>query len=68
MSKHKVESPCVDVCKMDKSSGLCRGCLRTISEIATWKDLSRKRQEALLAELADRRARLNAEAFPEPCP
>ena len=55
MSKHKVKSPCIDVCKIDKISGLCRGCLRTVPEIKAWKDLSHKQQNALLAEL-ERRA------------
>jgi hypothetical protein len=70
MSKHKVESPCVDICKMDKISGLCRGCLRTIPEIKAWKGLSRKEQKALLAELGERRARTNADGFSalDPCP
>jgi len=69
MSKRKIKSPCVDVCKMDKLSGLCRGCLRTIPEIKAWKGLSRKEQKALLADLESRRARL-AEPLvaPDPCP
>jgi predicted Fe-S protein YdhL (DUF1289 family) len=29
-------SPCVSVCRMDKASGLCEGCCRTIDEIAAW--------------------------------
>ncbi|HEU0070739.1 MAG TPA: DUF1289 domain-containing protein [Alphaproteobacteria bacterium] len=56
MSKHKVKSPCIDICKIDKISGLCRGCLRTVREIKDWKDLSSKRQQALLADLERRRA------------
>jgi len=69
MSKRKVKSPCIDVCKMDKSTGLCRGCLRTIPEIKAWKGLSRKEQKALLAELDSRRAR-QAQPLtdPDPCP
>jgi predicted Fe-S protein YdhL (DUF1289 family) len=31
-----VSSPCVSVCVMDAQSGLCRGCWRTIAEIAAW--------------------------------
>jgi predicted Fe-S protein YdhL (DUF1289 family) len=69
MSKRKVKSPCIDICKMDKLSGLCRGCLRTIPEIKAWKGLSREEQKALLIELDSRRAR---QAQPladlEPCP
>ena len=31
-----VPSPCVSVCQMHDREGLCRGCLRTIDEIARW--------------------------------
>lgn len=69
MSKRKIKSPCVDVCKMDKLSGLCRGCLRTIPEIKAWKGLSRKEQKALLADLDGRRARLDQPLIaPDACP
>ncbi len=57
VTKLKIKSPCIDVCKIDKPSGLCRGCLRTIPEIKAWKGLSRKEQKRLLADLAERRAR-----------
>ncbi len=67
MSKHKVQSPCIDVCKIDKVSGLCRGCLRTVREIKDWKGLSRKAQQALLAELDKRRVGGGAVA-PDHCP
>lgn len=65
MSKRKIKSPCVDVCKIDKISGLCRGCLRTIGEIKTWKRLTRKQQKALLHTLETRRAS-GGEAPPAP--
>lgn len=29
-------SPCISVCRMDRLSGFCEGCLRTIEEIAGW--------------------------------
>lgn len=31
-----VPSPCVSVCVMNETSGLCEGCLRTIDEIRLW--------------------------------
>ena len=34
-----VVSPCVSVCQMDGSSGLCQGCFRTINEIAGWSKM-----------------------------
>jgi predicted Fe-S protein YdhL (DUF1289 family) len=34
-----VPSPCVNVCRMEASSGLCVGCWRTIDEIAAWSKM-----------------------------
>jgi predicted Fe-S protein YdhL (DUF1289 family) len=34
-----VPSPCVDVCQIEPVSGLCRGCRRTLDEIAVWGQL-----------------------------
>ncbi|MEY2618953.1 MAG: hypothetical protein RL522_1955 [Pseudomonadota bacterium] len=54
-----VRSPCVSVCRMDATSGLCEGCLRTLDEIASWADmgtadrLSVWQQIALRAQGAD---------------
>ncbi|MDE2129639.1 MAG: DUF1289 domain-containing protein [Betaproteobacteria bacterium] len=36
----RVPSPCIQVCTMDEASGLCRGCQRTLDEIAAWSALS----------------------------
>jgi predicted Fe-S protein YdhL (DUF1289 family) len=35
-----VPSPCVSVCVMHPHTGLCEGCLRTLSEIGDWSRLS----------------------------
>lgn len=32
----RVASPCVGVCRMDTERGWCRGCFRTLEEIARW--------------------------------
>ncbi|MBS7808277.1 DUF1289 domain-containing protein [Variovorax sp. PCZ-1] len=29
-------SPCISVCQMDKTTGWCKGCYRTIEEIIAW--------------------------------
>ncbi|MET0376155.1 MAG: DUF1289 domain-containing protein [Rhizorhabdus sp.] len=31
-----VSSPCNQVCEIDSDSGYCRGCGRTLDEIAAW--------------------------------
>lgn len=51
-----VASPCTSVCAIDRATGLCAGCYRTLDEIAGWIDLSAEQKRALLASLAARRA------------
>lgn len=36
---HNLPSPCISVCRMETSTGLCKGCLRTLDEIAAWSTL-----------------------------
>ena len=50
-----VASPCNKVCVMDPESGLCRGCQRTLDEIARWSQMSEAEQRAVLEALAARR-------------
>lgn len=51
-----VPSPCISVCEIDTASGLCRGCLRTLDEIAAWSVLGEDDKRAVLAALPGRRA------------
>ena len=37
--ERNVPSPCISVCVMDAASGLCKGCWRTLDEIAAWSTL-----------------------------
>jgi len=48
-------SPCVDVCRVDPGTGLCEGCLRTLEEIARWRELDNAEKWAVLAQLGARR-------------
>jgi len=32
----EVPSPCVALCRIDATSGLCEGCARTLGEISDW--------------------------------
>jgi predicted Fe-S protein YdhL (DUF1289 family) len=50
-----VPSPCVNVCQMDPVSGLCRGCLRNLDEIAGWLDFSVTEKCLVLERLDERR-------------
>jgi uncharacterized protein len=51
-----VPSPCVKVCVLDRSTGLCRGCLRTIEEVAGWMDMTPEEKRATLERVALRQA------------
>ena len=48
-------SPCVSVCILDPATGYCRGCRRTIGEIAGWLDMTDEGKRAVLAALPLRR-------------
>lgn len=49
-------SPCVAVCQLDPGTGYCRGCFRTIQEIAAWTMMSKAERLEVLARLPARRA------------
>jgi uncharacterized protein len=50
-----IRSPCVDVCQMNPFTGLCRGCFRTLDEIASWLDFSASEKLEVLKRLDERR-------------
>lgn len=35
-----VPSPCVSICELDEARGRCKGCYRTLQELAGWGALS----------------------------
>ena len=49
-----IVSPCTKVCTIDPRSGLCRGCGRTLSEIAQWTSLDEGERERIMGELPQR--------------
>jgi predicted Fe-S protein YdhL (DUF1289 family) len=49
-------SPCLGICLMDPRTRTCRGCLRTIEEIAGWYTASNAEKRAILECLDERRA------------
>ena len=51
-----VASPCISVCRMDASTGLCEGCLRTIDEIAAWSVVDGDARHAGWGAIGRRRA------------
>jgi predicted Fe-S protein YdhL (DUF1289 family) len=49
-----VPSPCVKVCALDPDNGLCRGCFRTLREIADWLEMTPEEKRATLERAAER--------------
>lgn len=55
-----IQSPCIDICRIDGTSGLCVGCLRTRDEIREWKGATDTRRQQIIDELMHREAVLPA--------
>jgi predicted Fe-S protein YdhL (DUF1289 family) len=51
-----IETPCIKVCILDPESRLCRGCGRSLEEIARWSVLSAEERRRVVAELPRRLA------------
>jgi uncharacterized protein len=56
-----VPSPCINVCRMDKASGWCEGCLRTIDEIRGWSSYDDVTKRAIWDTLDTRHAQWMAQ-------
>ena len=51
---HLVPSPCISVCRMDDSGGLCLGCFRTLDEIVQWGRASDADKRAVWQRITQR--------------
>lgn len=60
-----VPSPCIGVCAIDAISGLCRGCLRSVSEIGAWRDAGPASRRLILRRID---LRLASGLLPAPRP
>jgi predicted Fe-S protein YdhL (DUF1289 family) len=60
MSKKKAKSPCIGICKISKSTGLCKGCLRSKDEIKGWKKLSKSDRRDIIEAVEERKSALIA--------
>ncbi len=56
----KLDSPCVDICRLDADGQICLGCRRTIGEIAGWSGFTAAQRHAVLADLPRRKALVTA--------
>jgi len=50
-----VPSPCINVCQLDQDSACCRGCFRTLDEIAAWSRASNGEKREIVAATQRRR-------------
>jgi predicted Fe-S protein YdhL (DUF1289 family) len=55
MSSEEPASPCVDVCRIHPDTGFCRGCRRTLDEIAGWRDFSAVEKREVLERVEARK-------------
>lgn len=53
-----IQSPCVKLCDIDRGTGLCYACGRSLAEIASWGAMSTFERRSIMAELPARKAEL----------
>ena len=58
-----ISTPCIKVCVVDPARRQCRGCGRTLDEIARWSAMSEAERRRVMAALGDR-LRLMQEGTP----
>jgi hypothetical protein len=49
-----IETPCIRICVVHPILRLCRGCGRSLDEIARWIDLSEAERTRIMAQLPPR--------------
>ena len=52
-----IDSPCINICRMDARTGLCEGCFRTMEEITAWSRADDAAKRAILERVAERELR-----------
>ncbi|MGF1650582.1 MAG: DUF1289 domain-containing protein [Hyphomicrobiaceae bacterium] len=59
-------SPCIGVCSLDATTGLCLGCARTGLEISSWSTASELEKQRVWQALPERLERLGSHVQPLP--
>ena len=49
-----ISTPCIKICEIDPASRLCRGCGRSLGEIAMWGSMSETERLAIMTNLQER--------------
>ncbi len=55
-------SPCINICRMDEVTALCRGCFRTLEEISCWSRAAEAEKQTILTAVNRRRTELSGAA------
>jgi predicted Fe-S protein YdhL (DUF1289 family) len=55
-------SPCINICSLDED-GICRGCYRTLAEIAAWTQLTAQQQWDVIGCLGQRASERGRKRF-----
>jgi predicted Fe-S protein YdhL (DUF1289 family) len=62
MRGEAIETPCIRICQVNVSQGLCEGCGRTLTEIGNWLSMTAEDRRRVMADLPSRLARLTGAA------
>ena len=52
--KPEIETPCVNICRMDAENRYCIGCFRTLEELKSWSQMTEAERAAVMAQLESR--------------
>jgi predicted Fe-S protein YdhL (DUF1289 family) len=58
-----ISSPCIKICEIESTSRLCRGCGRSLNEIAQWGQMTEAQRLKIMAALPER---MRSAGFPAP--
>ena len=51
----EIDSPCIDICTIDRNSGECIGCGRTVEEVRNWTNFNNLKKKQILENLNARK-------------
>ena len=52
---NEIDTPCIDICSIDRDSGECIGCGRTVEEVSNWENFNNLKKKQILEDLSTRR-------------
>ena len=55
-SSPAASSPCIKLCVIDRLTGLCEGCGRTLQEVMQWGAMNEADRITIMAQLPERNA------------